>query len=223
MKIKITKTNIDCKFCNETIPIKNINRHLEFCICQNVCLNDGYLIQFISKSDLTKKNYHLFVNFGTACKFSDIDYFIKNIWFNQNIDVKTKSTIIYENQNSVEKYNKINFNTLISKFENIENFLYTYNILDNKKNIIDTTDVYFRILKKYHSVKKTKNILLIFQNDYYLFRCHNNKNCNKDYCSYIYNNDFYCDVCINNSSQIDINYTKYKIIPLINSPKIICF
>lgn len=223
MKIKITKTNINCSFCNETIQIKNMNKHLEFCICQNVCLNDGYLIQFISKSNFTKKNYHLFVNFGSACKFLDIHYFLENIWFKQNVGVETESKIIYRPLNSVENYDKINLNTLISKFENIENFLYTYDIKDNKKNIIDTTDVYFRILKKYHSLKKNKNIQLIFQNDFYLFRCHNYKNCNKDYCSYVYNSNLYCDVCINNSSQINIDLAKYKITPLINSPKIICF
>lgn len=73
-----------CDFCNEKMGIKNFNSHLTECVL-GCCLNkSGYLIEFTSHSPITNKIYKIFAVFGLDCKFSDIDIFLRNIWYNGN-------------------------------------------------------------------------------------------------------------------------------------------
>ena len=197
-------SKINCKFCNKKFGIKAINDHLSVCIQNFVDDKSGYLIEFISTNYITNKTYQMFVIFGTKCKFSHIDTFLRNIWCECCGHMSTLDVFEEVNKNKTQS---VKFNTLISKYENAKQFIYSY-------DMGSTTDIYFRIIKKLEGTNKNTDIELLYRNEPFKVKCHNYKKC-KEYATNIYYDELYCNDCKNNIDEEE----QELILKLSNSPR----
>jgi hypothetical protein len=197
-------TKINCIFCKNKFGIKLLEDHLSECIPNYVNDKSGYLIEFISKSNITKKLYQMFVIFGNKCKFTHIDNFLREIWCECGSHMSTLD-VFEEVDDSLESKN-VKFNILISKYKNANQFLYNY-------DMGETTSIYFRIVKKLDGVDNNTDIELLYRNEPFKIKCNNYKNC-KEFANYIYDSDLYCNECKNNLNE-DPDY----ILNLSNSPR----
>ena len=120
----MTKTN--CKFCNEKFGIKAMIDHLPICIPNFLNDKTGYLIEFMSKSYITNKIYRMFAIFGNKCKFSHIDKFLREQWCECCDHLSTLD--VFEEVIEKPIHNSVKFSTLISKYENANQFIYCYDM-----------------------------------------------------------------------------------------------
>jgi hypothetical protein len=198
-------SKINCKFCNKKYGIKAIEDHLSECIQNNINDKNGYLIEFISSSGITNKSYQMFAIFGTKCKFNHIDKFLRMIWCEC---CRHKSTIdVFEEVNKDKTHKCVNFNTLISKYEHANQFIYSY-------DMFLTTDIYFRIIKKLEGNINDTNYELLYRNEPFKIKCNNYKKC-KEFGTCIYYFNVFCNECKN---VIDEDEQEY-ILKLSNSPR----
>ena len=197
-------SKINCKFCDKKFGIKTIEDHLSDCIPNFVNDKSGYLIEFISKNDITKKSYQMFAIFGIKCKFSHIDIFLRNMWCECCFHLSTLD--VFEEVNDEQSHKSVKFNTLISKYKNANQFIYCY-------DMGSTTDIYFRIIKKLDGTNKNTDIELLYHNEPFKIKCKNYKIC-KGFAMFIYK-DLFCNECKNNLDEEEQTY----ILKLSNSPR----
>lgn len=199
-------SKINCKFCNKKFGIKAIEDHLSECI-QNEEINNksGYLIEFQSSNYITKKIYQMFAIFGTNCKFKHIDTFLRNKWC--ECCSHTSSLDVFEEVNENKTHKSVKFNTLISKYENANQFLYCY-------DMGSATDIYFRIVKKLEGTEKNTDIELLYRNEPFKVKCKNYKLC-KEFATCVYYEDLFCNEC---KHDIDEDEQEF-ILKLSNSPR----
>ena len=198
-------SKINCKFCNKKFGINAIVDHLSICISNCVNNKSGYLIEFISIGDITNKSYQMFAIFGTKCKFSHIDMFLRNMWCECCNHISTIA--VFEEVNKNQTHKSVKFNTLISKYENANQFIYCY-------DMGSTTNIYFRIIEKLDGINKNTDIELLYRNEPFKIKCNNYKKC-KGFSMYVFDENMFCNECKNN-----INEEKQEfILKLSNSPR----
>ena len=213
-------SKINCKFCNKKIGVKRIMEHLPKCIPNYFNYKSGYLIEFMSVGDVTNKMYSMFAIFGTKCKFSHIDNFLKNKWCTCCEHIATLD--VFEKGDEPQNHKSVKFNTRISKYEYANQFCYSY-------DLGSTTTIYFRILKKLDGVEpnynlnpnynsntnpnSNTNIELIYQNEPFVLKCKNLKTCKSKEAIYIYFGDLLCNEC-----KLNIKDSKY-LQNIVNSPR----
>jgi hypothetical protein len=198
-------TKINCKFCNKKYGIKLIEDHLSECILNFINDKSGYLIEFISINYITNKTYQMFAIFGIKCKFSHIDIFLRNKWCECCDHMSTLD--VFE---EVDKtYESIKFNTLISKYEKANQFLYSY-------DMGSTTEIFFRIIKKLEGKEKNTNIELLYRNEPFKVKCCYYKKC-KNYATCIYFEYLFCNECIINIDEYEDE--QENILKITNSPR----
>ena len=202
-------SKINCKFCDKKFGVNKIVEHLPDCILNFFNDKSGYLIEFISRSYITNKNYQMFAVFGKKCKFSHIDKFLKNEWCECCGHMSTLEVL--KNKDDRETHS-IKLSTLISKYENtnintnenINQFIYNY-------DMGSTTTVYFKILKKFSGDNNNSNVELLYRNEPFKIKCADFKKC-KGVSVCIYEGDTFCLECKNN-----LDESEY-ILNLLNSP-----
>jgi len=193
-------SKITCEFCDIKFGSREYSKHLIDCICEKEKNNSGYLIEFTSKSPITKKKYFIYAIFGLYCTFEDINLFLREEWCDCCQHLSTFDVIILENNKKL-KVMDIDFDINISIFENAEKFIYEY-------DMGTPTIVEFKIIKKLNSNISDSKIDIIFQNKPHILKCECNNNA-----KYTYLDTLLCDECyddIDCEEQIDI---------LVNSPR----
>ena len=196
-------SKINCKFCNKKFGKKAFDTHLSECISNSQNNKSGYLIEFMSQSEITNKDYSIFAIFGTKCKFSHIDNFLKRIWCECCGHMSTLD--VYESINDDELIQKeIKFDILISKYELAYQFTYEY-------DMGTTTTIYFRIVKKLDGNDNNLNIDLVYQNEPFKLKC--KFKCKKE-ALYTYEYDIICEECKNNVDEPEC------VLHIVNSPRV---
>ena len=154
-------SKIKCKYCDIKFGIKAFSEHIGECIYEQEKNKSGYLIEFTSKSPITNKKYFIYGIFGLDCKFSDIDEFIQYNWSNNDNDSFIE--LVKSDNNKSNK--QINFNTLISTYENkkVDKFIYNYSYTDININ--------FKIIKKLDGLEHDEDYELIYQNEPHKLKC----------------------------------------------------
>ncbi len=193
----------NCKFCNKKLGVKTIVDHMSECIPNYINEKSGYLIEFLAESYITNKKYQMIAIFGNKCKFTHIDKFLRKKWCECCSHMSTLE--VYEEVNEQQTQKSVKFNTLISKYEKVNQFLYNY-------DMGSTTTIYFRILKKLEGKNNNTNIELLYRNEPYKIKCKNYKNC-KGNANYISEGYKFCHECKNNLEEPEY------ILNLSNSPR----
>lgn len=116
-------SKIKCNFCNNKFGIKALNNHLLECVINSHQQESGYLIEFYGKSSITGKVYILYAILGTKCIFNDINIFLRNTWFSDNLN------------SSINTYTKNKFN------KNITNELFLNILAGNNNKFINEDDI----------------------------------------------------------------------------------
>ena len=198
-------SKINCNFCSKKFGIKAIEGHLSTCIPNFVNEKSGYLIEFISIGGVINKSYQMFAIFGNKCRFNHIDKFLRRMWCECCNHMSTIDVIEEVNEN--ETHTNVKFNTLISKYEHANQFIYCY-------DMGSITNIYFRIIKKLEGINKNTDIELLYRNEPFKIKCDNFKKC-KGVAMYVFEQELFCDTCKNN---IDKENQEY-VLKISNSPR----
>jgi hypothetical protein len=68
-----------CNQCNKEYCKNRFLTHYNKCILKNSNLT-GYIVKFLSRSDITNELYYIYASIGTKCEFSNIDKFLRETW-----------------------------------------------------------------------------------------------------------------------------------------------
>ena len=190
----------NCQFCNIKFGTNAFKEHIADCICNSQNNKSGYLIEFISHSGILGKEYIMYAIFGTKCKFSHIDEFLKKRWCECCGHLSTLDKIVFlENEMAMTE---IKFNILISKHVNVDQFRYQY-------DMGSTTTIFFRIVKKLDGIETNTNIELLYHNEPYKLKC----KCKKE-ALYIYEGEKLCEEC-----KEDVDEPECAL-SIVNSPRV---
>lgn len=178
--------NVVCTCCNKKFGNRKIKDHVSECVKNTVTEESGYLMEFMAYNDITNTFHYMHALFGSKCKLSHIDKFLRDMWC--ECCGHMSIVHVFDAETDIRKDGK--FRDLISKYDETNQFTYEY-------DMGDTTTIFFRILKKLNDNNSTKYKLL-YRNEQQNVKCDNYTKC-KTFASHIFYRDrhiLYCKDCL---------------------------
>jgi hypothetical protein len=192
-------SRIICDLCYQKFGCRKIITHIPSCIIEKNINKSGFLIEFISSSYITRKQYYMYVIFGTTSTFNDIDKLLRE-W----LKCCDHLSIIENDIQPRYLDNRVNYESPISQYR--ENIKFRYEF-----DMCSTTIVYFKILKKLNGYDNNNNIDIIYKNKEYNVKCKCNEKAKK-----VLQQELICDKCL-----IEFDDDLLDLcLPIVNSPRI---